>query len=233
MHLQKILKNPLFVASSTISAIFLAALLQWSRGFVEFSDLMIGLGMVLFIIVMNIIFVGLFHQSAVKDELESRIQDLRILLSDSKMDWLLNEKMLSAVNRDAKEVWVFTPNIGKATDIDSPIFQSMKDSLEKGTKYIYYMPDRPRIHKFVADFKKLHNFEEGQVKFILIPAKNFIFHTHIAVFEPHSPKPQAIEWLPIRNIDFYIEMDEEHSNRMVGIGIMLEEKIFKDMQKEI
>ena len=171
---------------------------------------------------MNVLIVSMFGRIRNETALSDCIEDISKLMTNNRMNWVVNQRDIHVIESESKETWAFAPELTYAIQPDSEIFRGIEENLQKGHKYKIFMPDQPKVHKIVADYHRLHNFEVGQVRFILIPPHEFLFHTIITIYGVHEDDARAIEWLPIRELDVWCEMDSEHSQRMIGIGqIML------------
>ena len=218
---QRILKNPLFVIGNTFLAIAIAALIPMLRTKVGMSNLLIGIGVVFFLYLLNVIIVSRLATIKHQEALEANIEKLDKAVSSNNLNWMVNQRYLGIIGSQSCETWTFAPELNVALDPDSPILKARQRNLANGSKYIYFMPDRPRTHKIIADYLRLHDLNDPeQVKFFLIPSNEFLFHTIITVYNVGTTDEKAIEYLPIGSPDVWVEMDNLHTKRMIGIGEM-------------
>lgn len=220
-YMTRFFKSPFFIAAYTLIAVFCALLLQWSVEFIDPKYLVYGLAASLGVMTVIIATTVLINKMKNQEALDDKITHLNQIIMNNNMNWMVNQRHLRMTELQSEETWTFAPELTFAIQPDSVIFDGIKRNLSKGARYKFFMPDRPRVHKIVADYKRLHKFEPGQVEFILIPHSEFIFHTLISVYNIGTNRPRAIEWIPVRELNVWVEMDEEHSNRMVGIGEIL------------
>lgn len=215
-----IIKSPLVAIGGTVSAIFIAAAIQWSRTEVPLQYLGLGLAIVAFFLVFNIAFVTLLGKARKQEELDEKISDLKHILLESNMSWLVNEKYVAAVESESRETWVFTPFLKSAMQNSGDLESVTQSNLDKGYKYVYFTTNRPRNRKAISDFKKTFTFKEDQVGFYMIPPEDFLFVSEVIVCNVGSTQERAIQYLPVVKLPYFIEMDELHTDRVVGIAQM-------------
>ncbi|MGM0422773.1 MAG: hypothetical protein ACQEQL_06735, partial [Pseudomonadota bacterium] len=133
-------------------------------------------------------------------------------------NWMVDQQYIATIGLQSEETWTFATELTYVIQPETVMFKAHQRNLDKGARYKYFMPDRPKVHKIVADYKRLHQFQPGQIEFILIPHSEFLFYTIISVYNIRTERPRAIEWLPNRDINTWIEADEEHSMIIAGIG---------------
>lgn len=220
-YLTRFLKSPIFIASYIIVAIFCALLIQWSVKFITPKHILYGLG-VSFLFTFLIIFMTvLLNRMRNQEALDEKLTDLSALIVNHKLNWIVNQKYMRMLELQSRETWIFAPELTFAIQTDSFIFEGTQRNLAKGAKYKFFIPDQPRIHKIVSDYKRIHKFEPGQVEFILLPHSEFVFHTAISLYNVGTDDISAVEWVPIRDLNTWIQMDKSHSERVAGIGQML------------
>lgn len=216
----EVIKSPLVAIGGTVSAIFIAAAIQWSRTEVPLEYLGLGLGIVAFFLFFNILVVTLLGKTIKKEELDEQITDLKQVLTGSNMSWLVNEKYVAAVEAESKETWVFTPFLKSAMQHAGDLESVTQTNFDKGYKYVYFTTNRPRNRKAISDFKKHFKFKEEQVEFYMIPPEDFLFVSELVVCNVGSTQERAIQYLPVVKLPYFIEMDELHTDRVVGIAQM-------------
>ena len=220
-YINRFIKNPLFILSYVLIAVFSAFLIEWAFDTLETDYLLYGLAAAVAILALVILTTALLNRMKNQEALDDKIDHLNQVIMNNNMNWMVNQRYLRMTELQSDESWTFAPELTFAIQPDSIIFDGIRKNLARGARYKFFMPDRPRVHKIVADYKRLHKFEPGQVEFILIPSSEFIFHTLISIYNVGTKRSRAIEWIPVRKLNVWVEMDEEHSNRMVGIGEIL------------
>lgn len=221
--LKRTVENPFFAIAVTISVLLVALLLDRVKDSVSWENLLIAAGVVFFITFVNMLVGALVNKAENQENFDSQIERINTLILSNSMNWLVNERYVEMAEAQADEIWAFAPELTFAIEEDTPIFKAVQRNLARGSKYKIFMPNRPTVHRIVAEYNRLHEYADGQVEFILIPHEEFIFHTIISVYDPISDEPRAIEWLPNDEMVAWLEMDSKHARRMVGVGeIMLE-----------
>lgn len=220
-YITKIFKNPLVGLASTFFALFIAALIPTLRKKVGLENLTIGLVGMFALIAFMVIITNYMMKLKQQDELDEKIADLKNIMINNNLTWIVNQRYVQMVEKASEETWAFAPELTFAIQPDSEIYKGITENLAKGHKYKIFMPDRPRVHKIVSDYNRMHKPAPGQVEFILLPHRDFLFHTIIVIYGVYSDEPKAIEWLPIREMNIWVQMDREHCNRMIGIGELL------------
>ena len=219
--LSRVLRSPIFVAASGLSVILVAFALDSVRQSLTFAEMVVAALIFLFIMAMNMIVNATVNKLHNQDYFDSRLEVINNIILSNNLNWLVNQKYVQMLETQADEVWAFAPELTFSIQPGTDIFNAVEATLAKGCRYKIFMPNRPETHKIVSDYMRLHKQAEGQVEFILIPHEDYVFHTIISIYNPHTDRPQAIEWLPVQGIVGWIEMDQAHANRMVGIGEVL------------
>ncbi len=217
----RVLHSPIFVAASGIAVILLAVAFDNIKSSLSVQGILIATSAFLFIVLMNLAISGIINKIKNQDYFDARLETLNNIILNNNMHWLVNQKYVQMLEMQADEIWAFAPELTFAIEEGSDIFKAVQTTLARGAKYKIFMPNRPETHKIIADYRRLHVFKPGQVQFILLPHEEYVFHTIISLYNPHSSKPQAIEWLAVDNLVAWLEMDLKHANRMVGIGEVL------------
>jgi|GEM_PF-1945274 len=217
-YLSQFFKSPFFLASYVGIALLCAFLIYWAADIVEPQHLGYGFAAATGLIVFIICITGFLNRLKTNDALDRKISSLGKLASSHAANWMVDQQYIATIGLQSEETWTFATELTYVIQPESVLFKAHQRNLNKGASYKYFMPDRPKVHKIVADYKRLHKFQPGQVEFILIPHSEFLFYTVISVYNVRTDLPRVIEWLPNRNIDTWIETDEEHAMIIAGIG---------------
>lgn len=217
----RILHSPIFVAASGIGVIMMAFTFDALREYLTLQSVIAGTVIFLFIVLMNLVVNALISKLHNQDYFDSRLEVLNNIILSNNLNWLVNQKYVQMIEMQADEVWAFAPELTYAVQPDSDIFKAIQVNLARGSRYRIFMPNTPETHRIIADYRRLHTFQPGQVQFILVPHEEYVFHTIIVIYDPRSSNPHAIEWLPIDNLVAWLEMDKKHTGSMVGIGEVL------------
>lgn len=214
-------KSPVFVISYIAISLLCAVLVYWTSQLVPMRHLLFGFGVGLALMVTLIITAAFINRLRTQEILDDKFDKMDKLLSSHNLNWIVNQRHIQSVEVQSNETWTFATELSYALQPDSDIAKGTRRNLARGARYKFFMPDRPRVHKIVSDYKRLYKFEPGQVEFILIPSSEFLFHTIFSLYNVHTDNPRCIEWLPIRKLSVWIEMDQEHAHKMAGVGEVL------------
>lgn len=217
----RVFHSPVFVAFAGVAVIVMAMSIDVVKDKVDTMSLAMGAGVFIFVITINMIINASINKLHNQDYFDQRLEVLNNMILSNNLNWLVNQKYVGMLESSADEVWAFAPELTYSIQPGTEIFNAVEMSLARGCRYKIFMPNKPETHKILADYRRLHKFRPGQVEFILVAHEEYVFHTIIAVYNPRSEHPKAIEWLPVDNLIAWIEMDLKHSNRMVGIGEVL------------
>lgn len=214
-------KSPVFVVSYIAISLLCGVLAYWVSSIIPMRHVLFGFGIGLALIVTIILTTAFINRLRSQEMMDDKYDKLNKLLASNNLNWIVNQQHIKSIEVQSNETWTFATELTYALQPDSDIYAGTKRNLARGARYKFFMPDRPRVHKIVSDYKRLYKFEPGQVEFILIPPSEFLFHTIMSVYNVHTDTPRCIEWLPIRKLNVWIEMDEEHAQKMAGIGEVL------------
>jgi len=159
----------------------------------------------------------------IKKDYQDNNDILKAFIEGHGLGDLISERELSNIESKATSIWVFTRDLSNDIGIsgtnsqDNEIFETVKENLKKNKKYTYFIPDEPLKHGAIEEFKKLHNFDNGQVRFCLIPIKEFHIVSEIAIYD----KDIAMQWFPSKKMNYYIRLDDIHKMGIVGSGELL------------
>lgn len=228
----KVVKHPLVSTLSVFAALWIAIVLQWSRSKVPFEMLLVAVILMFLLIAFIIVVTAAVMRLKNQEELDDKIADLKSVIVNNNLTWIVNQRYVQMVESNSKETWAFAQELSYAIQPDSEIFKGIQENLAKGHRYKIFMPDRPRTHKIISDYIRLHTFKKGQVQFVLVPNNEFYFHTVMVIYDVYSSDPRCIEWLPVRELNIWIEMDAEHTSRMIGVGEILMKKFLSESLEE-
>lgn len=217
----RVLHSPLFVLASGGAVLLFAFAFDSVKARISMEGIVIGTGIFLLIAVINMVVNAMINKIHNQDYFDSRLEVLNSIILSNNLNWLVNQKYVQMIEMQSNEVWAFAPELTYAVQPDSDLFKAIQLNLAKGAKYKIFMPNKADTHKIISDYRRLHDFKPGQVEFILIPHEEYVFHTIIVIYDPRSDNPHAIEWLPVENLVAWLEMDQKHAGRMVGIGEVL------------
>ncbi len=152
--------------------------------------------------------------------LNDRILDLQEFINAQHMGWIVNDKYIRALEVGSPVTWVFTRNLVNDLSVDGEIYQAVKSNLSNGNRYVYFIPDVPSAYDIIDRYRKIHDYRPGQVAFHLIPESSFCFYTEVVVYNVDNAERIAIEWLPQASLNYFIAMDQAHTDHVSGIGKM-------------
>jgi hypothetical protein len=218
-----VMKHPAMNLVVIFLVIFMAFVMQQARNIASMENIAIAVTLVfmLFVVLMSVLSNALnLHR---QEYLDDKIADLKNIILGSNLSWLVNEKYVSAVERESETSWVFSPFMMNDLQLTENV-KTLEENLQKGRKYVFFTADRPRNHKAMADFDRKFDYDEGQVKFYFVPASDFLFVSDMMVFNVGEEKERGIEKLPVVNMQYHMEMDQLHTDRLIGIGRMFTER---------
>ena len=214
-------KNPMFLMGYVAISLIAAILIYWVSKFVPPRELLFGFGAGLIFVISIVLITVFLNRLKTEGIMEDRFDLIDKLMAAHNLNWIVNQNYIKGIELNSDETWTFANELTFAVQPESEIARGIDSNLARGARYKFFMPDRPRVHKIIADYKRIHRFAPGQVEFILIPHSEFLFHTIISLYNVRTGSPRSIEWLPIRELNVWVEMDSEHSQRMEGIGEIL------------
>ena len=133
---------------------------------------------------------------------------------------MLDMAYIRALEVGSPVTWVFTRNLVNDLSVDGEIYQAVKSNLSNGNRYVYFIPDVPSAYDIIDRYRKIHDYRPGQVAFHLIPESSFCFYTEVVVYNVDNAERIAIEWLPQASLNYFIAMDQAHTDHVSGIGKM-------------
>ncbi|MBI1216716.1 MAG: hypothetical protein GC185_12980 [Alphaproteobacteria bacterium] len=230
--LNRVFHSPVFVAATGVGVILLAFSFDAIKDRVSPMALAVGGGIFLFLAVMNMVVNAMINKLHNQEYFDQRLEVLNNIILSNNLNWLVNQKYVQMLEMGAEEVWAFAPELTYSIEPGTEIFEAVQTSLARGCRYKVFMPNNPETHRILADYRRLHKFAPGQVEFILVPHEEYVFHTIITIYNPQSDHPRAIEWLPVEALIAWLEMDQKHARRMVGIGEVLIKRYIRNASAE-
>lgn len=219
--INRVVHSPVFVAATGVGVILLAIAFDTIRNNISTMGIAVGAGIFIFLAMMNMVVNSMINKLHNQDYFDQRLEVLNNMILSNNLNWLVNQKYVQMTEMNAQEVWAFAPELTYSIQPGTDLFKAVQMSLSRGCRYKIFMPNQPETHKIVADYRRVHKFTPGQVEFVLVPHEEYVFHTIITVYDPRSDHPKSIEWLPVENLVAWLEMDQKHASRMVGIGEVL------------
>jgi hypothetical protein len=193
-------------------------------------NLIFGSIFTLIIISITMVIFANFSKLSIKDEYEENNEILKGFITAQGLGDLISEHELARLESQANSIWVFSLDLSNDIGIEgtneqnNEIFEAVKKNLQDGKQYTYFIPDEPVKYGAIEEFKKKHTYEPNQVKFCLIPIKEFHIVSEIAIYDNST----AIQWFPSKNMNYYIKLDPNYMMNIIGSGKLLLSKYFKE-----
>jgi len=219
--IQRVFHSPIFVGATGVGVVLIALSFDAVKDKVSPEGLAAGVAVFLFLAVINMVVNAMTNKLHNQDYFDQRLEVLNNIILSNNLNWLVNQKYIEMLESNADEVWAFAPELTYSIQPGTEIFNAVETSLSRGCRYKIFMPNKPETHKILSDYRRVHKFQPGQVEFILLPHEEYVFHTIITIYNPNSAAPKSIEWLPVEALVAWLEMDQKHADRMVGIGQVL------------
>ena len=197
------------------------------------KNIIYGVLFSIFIIIISIVIYANFSKFEIKQEYETNNEILKAFIQGHGLGDLVNTNELAMIENNAEIIWVFTLDLSNDIGIekinkqDNTIFKTVRENLKQGKEYIYFLPDEPSIRGSVNYYKEIHKIENDQVKFCFIPKKEFHIVSEIAIYNPKSNNPIAMQWFPSSKMNYYIKLDKNYTLNIIGSGDILLEKYLK------
>lgn len=217
------IKSPLGMTLLTLLTFVVALIIGYWEDKIGTANLMIGGIFTLIIISITMIIFANFSKLAIKEEYQENNEVLKGFIKAQGLGDLVSEHELARLESEAKSIWVFSLDLSNDIGISSineqnnEIYEAVKKNLKEGKKYTYFLPDEPLKYGAIEKFKEIHAFKNGQVKFCLIPVKDFHIVSEIAIYDNKT----AIQWFPSKNMNYYIKLDENYTMSIIGSGQLL------------
>ncbi|MGE5328264.1 MAG: hypothetical protein ACM3KR_02005 [Deltaproteobacteria bacterium] len=211
-----------FKVFSTFFVIALSAFIAYLQDILDSKSLFVS---ALFLILICLCSIGIYagySQCRTEEKYIDRIDILNEFIKSNGLGYIINESTLADWEESASNIWVVTPDMtNDIINIDSPVFKAVHNNLEKGTKYLYFVPNNRKMIGTLNEFKtSVHKnvYKEGQVKVCLIDESNFNFISEIVLYDVDlNIKTRALQMFPNDMKNYYIAMDEDYIRNTVGI----------------
>jgi len=188
-------------------------------------------------IILTIIFIILvilayfFLKSYLDSELNDKVNLLKDFIEANGLGNIINEKTLSTIESQSKEIWVITPNL-KNDLYNETIKKTVANNLKNGKKYVYFVPQNTYIEGSISEYYKTYNnfiYDKNQVKFIQIPTpscneknKNgiyFYFPSEIVLYDVNEEnKPSiVIQQFPNKKSNYYLLVEDSYKEYIIGL----------------
>lgn len=213
-------QHPLVILFYYLGAILIAEFWEWGRGRIKADIFIVAAIAMLLFLVLNLALSAMFGRVTRTQEIDEKIRDLTQIIQAQHLGWIVNERYIRSVEFGSIRTWVFSLDLTNDLNTDGEIFQAVKANLKEKHNYIYFLPKSPLSFKNVSRYQALHTYDEGQVRFYLIPQDVYLFYTEVVVYHVGGREEVAIEWLPQDDLNYYIAMDQKHTAHLVGIGEM-------------
>jgi len=228
-HINKFFNSPLGMILLTLITFITAFFINSFEEKLGTTNLIIGSLFTISIIVISIIIYANFSRLEIQEAYEENNEVLKAFIKGQGLGDIVSEHELSRIESNAKSIWVFTLDLSNDIGIEknnvqtNEIFETVKNNLENGIEYTYFIPDEPLKYGAIEKFKKLHNFKKNQVRFCFIPVKEFHIVSEIVIYD----NEQAMQWFPSNEMNYYIRLDKNYTMNIVGSGQLLLDKYLK------
>ena len=230
-HINEFIKSPLGATLLTFLSLITALTIAYLEDKVGADNLVVGGIFTLIIITISIVIFSSFSKLAIKEEYQENNEILKGFIKAQGLGDLISEHELSRIEAEAKSIWVFSLDLSNDIGIENlneqnnEIFETVKKNLKQGIEYTYFLPDEPLKYGAIETFKKIHTYKKGQVKFCLVPVKEFHIVSEIAIYDGET----AIQWFPSKSINYYIRLDKNYMMSIMGSGKLLLSQYLKDI----
>jgi hypothetical protein len=230
-HINNFIKSPKGSLALTLLVFAVAYFYEYFEDKLNKINIIYGAIFTIFIVIISIIIYANYSKLEIKEEYEKNNNILKAFIEGHGLGNIINEQELTRTEEKANDIWVFTLDLSNDTgdDIndkkDNKIYETVEKNLKKGKKYTYFLPDIRETYGAIEKFKSSHDFNEGQVKFCLIPPKEFHIVSETVVYD----KKKALQWFPGSKINYYIKLDDKYRRNIVGSGKILMEKYLKNV----
>lgn len=184
------------------------------------------------IFVLLIILAYFFLKSYLDSELNEKVNLLSDFIEANGLGDIINEKTLSRIESNAKEIWVVTPDL--KNDLHNKLIkQTVENNLNEGKRYIYFVPQNSYIEGSINEYYKKYSKclqNKNQVKFIQIPTpkcyeknKNemiyFYFPSEIVLYDVNNKDKHStvIQQFPNKKSNYYLVIEGSSKEYIIGI----------------
>ena len=230
-NINKFIKSPLGMTLLSLLTFLTALIIAYMEEKIGTYNLIIGGIFTLVIVTITMIIFSNFSRLEIKEEYKDNNEILKGFIKAQGLGDLISEHELSRLESEAKSIWVFSLDLSNDIGIKSlheqnnEVFEAVKANLKDGKEYTYFIPDEPLKYGAIEKFKEQHQFKKDQVKFCLIPVKEFHIVSEIAIYDNKT----AVQWFPSKNVNYYIKLDDNHTMSIIGSGKLLLSEYLKDI----
>jgi len=241
--IKTLFKNPVFITIANILVLIIAYSINYIENQINGINLIYGAICVTLIVILSIIIYSLYTNQ----ELEDKIAILRGFLENNGVGDIINEQTLASWESLAQYIWVVSLDL--SNDIgsdnlkktDKIIMNTVKINLSKGKQYIYFVPNTQEIRGAIIQYKNMYSkfYKKDQVKFCIIPEKEFCFINETVIYDPNInttknnelSETKAVQWFPHKEFNYYLVIDKSHQSRLIGIlDYLLKKYNVKDIE---
>jgi len=228
-NINKFIKSPLGMSLLSLLTFVTAFIIAYLEEKIGMLNIVYGAIVTLVIVIISMIIFANFSKISIKEEYKENNEILKGFITAQGLGDLISEHELTRLESQANLIWVFTLDLSNDIGIEqinkqnNEIFEAVKKNLQNGKEYIYFLPDEPTKYGAIEEFKKKHTYKQGQVKFCLIPIKEFHIVSEIVIYD----KKTAIQWFPSKNMNYYIRLDINYTMSIIGSGKLLLSKYLK------
>jgi len=171
--------------------------------------------------------------------LEARIvghlEEVAKLHRSGSINWLRDTNQLADYERQcgSSEIWLFTADLLDDSP-EGPFAEVVREKLTKGTRYVYFVPDRPEIRARVQVLQNRYP-STARPEFVYLP-DNFFFlvpHLDIVIYDPLSPSGRCgFMGLPVpdEKVHYHAAVSSEFIDRLTGTILERYKKKLKKTQ---
>ena len=216
-YLSKMKEHPLIIIVTSFGVPILALLWDFTIDNVD-TIVIISMSLFMFIFIISIILIiQSILGTALKEEFYSKIDILQKFIESSGTGWISSDNELSLKEKTVKDITVVTSDM-KNDIIDGDISQVVSENLEEGKKYLYIIPKTTKSLSLIEEYKRVHEFQEKQVRVIFIEEQDFHFLNEIVVYDLFNKKDiESYIVFPSNTHSLHIKLDKRHTNKIVGI----------------
>jgi hypothetical protein len=204
-------------------------MLKYIEGSLSIKNISISAAIIVIFIIISFLVFDYLQDS----KFDNYIEKISDALTAVNMNWLMLDSERLEIEKNAKEIWIFQPNLDK--DITEKLVQdTVASNLSNNKKYIYFLPDTTQVKTQIRDFKeKFRSFDlDNLVHFVCNKEDEFFVYSEIALYDPKTGR-EAVEWLPsmdgndenanVKN-QYFIKLAPDVAEKLYYLGDNLIEK---------
>ena len=216
-------KQPKIAAILSLLSYLVAVILAYLEDKLDMIYLVIGT-IIIIVIVISIGWIySMLSTQKEKEEIQEQINILKDFFQANGLDNIISDKKLSEIEETAKDICVITldlaNDINLTPNINKEIFKIVQQNLQKGKKYIYFIPKGLEKKGNLVAYKEKHSryIKKGQVQFCIIDNCEFNFVSEIVVYDIDTKNSQVLQHFPNEKLNYYLKIDDKHSMHIKGI----------------